>query len=112
MSSDCPYLGHGEASRGLDSCRDSCEKDSECNLVNFRRAAAGPEDEGEDVEGDCVMRSCADPAQPTLISGVEGYEVWSRVTVEDHRCSPYAAMLRALEQRVARRPFTYGPHWS
>lgn len=108
MAGDCPYHGHGESSAGIDGCRASCERDAQCNVVNFRRQGGNP----EQVEGDCVMRSCTDPAQPTLISGATGYEVWARISASDHHCSPYAAIFLALGQRVRERPFTYGSRWS
>jgi len=105
LSGDCPYAAHGDAA-SADACRASCERDASCNLVNYL-----PPKEGQPVGGDCVLRACRDPAQPTLTDAAMGYEVWAKVDAGAHGCSPFAAMFRSLEQRVRRRPFTHGPHW-
>lgn len=112
LSRDCPYRGHGDASTAR-ACRQSCEDLSSCNLVNYRP----PESVGDGgrsldnvMSGDCVLRACSDPTQPTLTGGALGYEVWAKVG-QAHGCSPFAALIRGLESRTKSLPFSYGAHW-
>eukprot|EP00931_Biecheleriopsis_adriatica_P094008 TRINITY_DN67710_c0_g1_i1.p1 TRINITY_DN67710_c0_g1~~TRINITY_DN67710_c0_g1_i1.p1 ORF type:complete len:602 (-),score=132.90 TRINITY_DN67710_c0_g1_i1:46-1851(-) len=101
---DCRYVKHGDAS-SIETCRRSCTEDQECNVLNFREASS-PEE-----MGDCVLRSCNDPAQPALTGGADGWEAWSAVTDEMLNCSPYYAVFRELEVRRQNRPFSHGPFW-
>eukprot|EP00933_Yihiella_yeosuensis_P040382 TRINITY_DN34683_c0_g1_i1.p1 TRINITY_DN34683_c0_g1~~TRINITY_DN34683_c0_g1_i1.p1 ORF type:complete len:368 (+),score=46.53 TRINITY_DN34683_c0_g1_i1:76-1104(+) len=106
IGSDCEYLSHGDAS-SRDTCKADCEKESRCNLFNFLK------DDGQG-SGDCVLRSCADPGQPSLTGEAPGWEVWTQISDEDMSCSPYAAVFRQLEgQHSGRtgRPVTHGPFW-
>eukprot|EP00927_Polykrikos_kofoidii_P060795 TRINITY_DN55706_c0_g1_i1.p1 TRINITY_DN55706_c0_g1~~TRINITY_DN55706_c0_g1_i1.p1 ORF type:complete len:613 (+),score=54.83 TRINITY_DN55706_c0_g1_i1:201-2039(+) len=112
LGSDCPFQEHGDATTAA-TCRDSCDQLEGCNLVNFRpsKAGSGEEHEPEVELGACILRTCKDPAQPSLTGSADGWEVWARVGMEAHLCSPFAAALRGLEARVRHRPFTHGPHW-
>eukprot|EP00929_Paragymnodinium_shiwhaense_P083676 TRINITY_DN44677_c0_g1_i1.p1 TRINITY_DN44677_c0_g1~~TRINITY_DN44677_c0_g1_i1.p1 ORF type:complete len:593 (-),score=119.64 TRINITY_DN44677_c0_g1_i1:28-1806(-) len=103
MGSDCPYVGLGDAASSV-SCRKSCDQEPKCTVVNYQ---AGHEGE----VGSCVLRACADPAQPSLVVGAAGWEVWARLGKAAHYCSPFAGILRALEAKVRTRPFSHGPHW-
>jgi len=110
LARDCPYAGHGDTS-SAGACRKSCEEHASCNVVNYRPPIKAAIIDDLADGGDCVLRACSDPAQPTLTGGAEGYEVWARLGEAAHACSPYAGMFRDLEERVRRRPFTSGPHW-
>lgn len=101
---DCKYMAHGNAS-SAEACRQSCEKDPGCNLVNYQAA------HDELSEGDCVLRRCQDPAQPALTGGALGWEAWSAVSDKQLACSPYHAIFRELEMRQQHLPFTHGPFW-
>lgn len=97
LGTDCPYVGHGDG-RTLETCHRSCFERS-CNLVNFNTQVKG---------GDCVLRRCSDPAQPSLTGGADGWQVWSMVNETQRQCSPYHAIFRQLNQRYWNRPVNHG----
>jgi len=56
VSSDCPYLAHGNAST-LENCQQSCLAYSGCTNINYSPTS---------FSGDCVFRQCTDPLHPVL----------------------------------------------
>lgn len=101
ISGDCDFVMHGDGD-SLTSCQESCAQDERCNLINFNTA---------EEPGRCVLRECQDAAQAALTGGADGWQVFARVSQEEFRCSPYAAIMKELEARARHRPFTHGPHW-
>ena len=97
---DCQYLQHGDGTSAED-CKRSCTQNQRCNTVNFSPGRALE-------SGDCVLRSCRDPAQPALTGSASGWQVWSMVNDTDLHCSPYHAIFSQLKQRTS-RPLQQGP---
>ena len=87
LGGDCTYRGHGEPETPQ-ACQDSCDRDGECNLINYRAPSGGAS------PGDCILRRCADAAQPalTVAPAGQGWEVWARPPATAYGCSPYAAI--------------------
>lgn len=100
---DCEYLQHGDGT-SLEDCKRSCTQRQRCNTVNFSPGRADAE------SGDCVLRSCRDPAQPALTGSASGWQVWSMVNDTDLACSPYHAIFSQLQQRT-QRPLQQGSFW-
>eukprot|EP00439_Symbiodinium_sp_Y106_P069193 s301_g11.t2 len=99
---DCQYLQHGDGTSAED-CKRSCTQNQRCNTVNFSPGRALE-------SGDCVLRSCRDPAQPALTGSASGWQVWSMVNDTDLHCSPYHAIFSQLKQRTS-RPLQQGSFW-
>ena len=101
LGEDCEYLQHGDG-RSAEECRRSCiRQHPRCNTVNFHLGSAAD-------SGDCVLRSCRDPAQPALTGGADGWQVWSVVNETQLHCSPYHAIFSQLQERVRNRPSQHG----
>ena len=105
LGADCEYVQHGDG-RSPRSCRSSCTQQPRCNSVNFHPGS------GSADSGDCVLRSCRDPAQPALTGGADGWQVWSMVNQTQLQCSPYYAIFSQLQNRRKNLPLQHGsrPH--
>ncbi|CAE7557875.1 unnamed protein product [Symbiodinium pilosum] len=104
LGADCEYVQHGDG-RSPRSCRSSCTQQPRCNSVNFHPGS------GSADSGDCVLRSCRDPAQPALTGGADGWQVWSMVNQTQLQCSPYYAIFSQLQNRRKNLPLQHGPFW-